>query len=751
MSNSRMWVRMWVVWAALLVSSNGWAGDRLLGFSDADSDAQRAREASYDALLDPADLERWMRTLSERPHHVGSAHGRANVDYLAALFEQWGYQVQLARYEVLFPTPKRRRLRLLEPTPFEASLGEMSLTDDPSTASKEVLPTYNAFSPDGDVTAELVFVNYGVQEDYEQLERFGIEVSGKVVIARYGRAWRGIKPKLAADHGAIGALIYSDPADDGYARGDVYPRGAFKHPSGVQRGSVMELPVFAGDVLTPGVAATARARRLDVAESPAIAKIPVLPISYADAQPLLEALEGPVAPADWRGALPITYHLGPGPARVRLEVEFNWDHVQARNVIATLPGRVTQDEWIMRGNHHDAWNHGAGDPISGLVALLAEAKAVAAQSPRPARTVVYAAWDAEEPGLIGSTEWVEEHARELTRKAVVYFNTDGNGRGFLRMGGSGTLQPFLQQIAADVVDPQTGASVAERVAAWVKINGSPEQQAELSERGTLRLAALGSGSDYTPFLQHLGIASANLGFGGENAGGSYHSLYDTFAHYTRFGDPGFHYGVTLAQVAGRATLRMANAELLPFDLGALADNIASYVDEISKLVDKLREETVKRNGLIDDGSFRLALDPSKALGAPPREDPVPHLNLAPLQNAVAALTAASADYRAAAAAGTLDDRRRTQLNQLLFRSERTLLDERGLPKRPWYRHQLYAPGYYTGYGAKTLPALREAIEQREFDDVDEAVRRIAGTVSNLTGTIESATKLWQVDPILTAQ
>jgi N-acetylated-alpha-linked acidic dipeptidase len=737
---------MGTVWAALLLSCNGWSDDRLLGFSDADSDAQRAREASYDALLDPADLERWMRALSERPHHVGSAHGQANVDYLAGLFEQWGYQVQLARYEVLFPTPKRRRLRLLEPTSFEASLGETPLADDPSTASTEVLPPYNAFSPDGDVTAQLVFVNYGVQEDYEQLERFGIEVSGKVVIARYGRAWRGIKPKLAADHGAIGALIYSDPADDGYARGEVYPRGAFKHPSGVQRGSVMELPVFAGDVLTPGVAATARARRLDIADSPAIAKIPVLPISYADAQPLLEALEGPVAPADWRGALPITYRLGPGPARVRLEVEFNWDRVQARNVIATLPGRVTQDEWIMRGNHHDAWNHGAGDPISGLVALLAEARAVAAQSPRPARTVVYAAWDAEEPGLMGSTEWVEEHARELTRKAVVYFNTDGSGRGFLRMGGSGTLQPFLQQIAADVVDPQTGVSVAARAAAWVKVYGSPEQQAELSERGTLRLAPLGSGSDYTPFLQHLGIASANLGFGGENAGGSYHSLYDTFAHYTRFGDPGFKYGIALARVAGRATLRMANAEILPFDFGALADNIASYVDEIAELADELREETVKRNGLIDDGSFKLALDPSEALGAPRREDAVPYLNLAPLHNAVAALTAASAHYKEAAAAGTLDARRRTQLNQLLFKSERTLLDERGLPERPWYRHQLYAPGYYTGYGAKTLPALREAIEQRQFDGVDEAVQRIAGTLGNLTQTIENATKLWQVDP-----
>jgi len=748
MLNAPVWTvwMAWMAWAAsMLFCGASWADERLLGFSDASSEAQRAREASYDALLDPADLERWMRTLSERPHHVGSAHNRDNVDYLAQLFEQWGYQVQLASYEVLFPTPKRRRLRLLEPTPFEASLGETPLAGDQSTASQEVLPPFNAFSPDGDVTAELVFVNYGVQEDYEQLERFGIDVSGKVVIARYGRAWRGIKPKLAADHGAIGALIYSDPADDGYARGDVYPEGAFKHPSGVQRGSVMELPVFAGDVLTPGVAATARARRLDVADSPAIAKIPVLPISYSDAQPLLEALAGPVAPAEWRGALPITYHLGPGPAKVRLEVEFNWDRVEARNVIATLPGRVTRDEWIIRGNHHDAWNHGASDPISGLVALLAEAKAVAAQSPRPARTIVYAAWDAEEPGLIGSTEWVEEHARELTRKAVAYFNTDGSGRGFLRMGGSGTLQPFLAQIAADVIDPQTGASVADRAVAWVKVNGSPDQKAELAERGTLRLAPLGSGSDYTPFLQHLGIASASLGFGGENAGGSYHSLYDTFAHYTRFGDPGFHYGVVLAQVAGRATLRMANAEILPFDLSALADNIASYVDEIAELLEKLREDTTERNGLIDDGSYRLALDPQKALGAPRRQEAVPHLNLAPLHNVVAALASASADYQDAAASGTLDDRRRTQLNQLLINSERTLLDERGLQSRPWYRHQIYAPGYYTGYGAKTLPALREAIEQRAFEDVDEAVLRITGILDNLTVVIENATKLWQVN------
>jgi N-acetylated-alpha-linked acidic dipeptidase len=720
--------------------------ERLLGFTSEGSDAQRQLEAQFDAALASSDIQSWVQTLAARPHHVGSNQGRANVETLAGLFEGWGYDVEIASYRVLFPTPKRRRLRMLEPVAFEAALTEAALEGDASTADPDVLPPYNAFSPDGDVTGELVFVNYGLQDDYERLARFGVDVAGKVVIAKYGRSWRGIKPKLAAEHGAIGALMYSDPADDGFAQGEVYPAGAFKHATGVQRGSVMDLPVFAGDVLTPGTAATRRARRLKRADSPGIAKIPVLPISAADAQPLLEALAGPVAPADWRGALPLTYRLGPGAARVRLEVEFDWRQVDARNVIATLPGTTEPELWVIRGNHHDSWNHGAADPTSGVAAMLAEAKAIAGLEDKPRRTVVFAAWDAEEPGLMGSTEWVEEHAAKLSRQAVAYINTDSNGRGFLRMGGSSTLGPLLQQVARDVNDPQVGVSVADRLAARVRVAGTPEQRSRLSPKGALPLAPLGSGSDFTPFLQHLGIASVNMGFGGENAGGSYHSLYDTVAHYERFGDPDYAYGVTLAKVAGRATLRLANAAVLPFDPSAFSRSVAAYLEDIDQLAGKLRDETARTHAMLEAGDFDVALDPSETFGAPVRQDAVPHLNLAPLENAVADLQRAAREYRGAVAVPTveaMDPLALGRLNDLLFRTERALLDERGLPERPWYRHQIYAPGYYTGYGAKTLPALREAIEQRDFEAVEPAVTRIAAVLARFTAQIDAASTIWR--------
>ncbi|MCZ6888543.1 MAG: M28 family peptidase, partial [Gammaproteobacteria bacterium] len=532
----------------------------LLGFTEAGARAQRSLEKKFDARLQAGDIRTWMQHMSAEPHHVGSPYGEQNARYLADLFEGWGYQVAIERYEILLPVPVTRVVELIEPVRFTASLVERSLAEDPSTDRREnLLPPYNAFSVDGDVTAELVYVNYGVQEDYEELERFGIDVAGKIVIARYGKVWRGIKPKLAAEHGAIGAIIYSDPADDGYVQGDVYPNGAFKNDSGVQRGAVMDLPLHAGDVLTPGRAATKRARRLRIDAAPAITKIPVLPISYADAEPLLTALDGPVAPSGWRGALPITYHLGPGAAKVRLAVKFDWGTVTANNVIATLEGSAFPDQWVIRGNHHDGWNHGARDPLSGMASLLAEAKSVAALARNghpPARTIVYAAWDAEEPGLIGSTEWVEDHARELDRKAVAYINTDGMGRGFVYLGGSHTLERFYNQVIADVTDPQTGVSVADRRRAVVRTTGDEKARAELESRADLRISPLGSGSDYTPFLQHLGIASSNIAFGGESAHGSYHTLYDTYEHFSRFGDPGHVYGVTLAQVAGRATLRL---------------------------------------------------------------------------------------------------------------------------------------------------------------------------------------------------
>ncbi len=716
------------------------ANEVLLGFDPATSEAQRALEARFDADLDAADLDRWLKRLSARPHHAGSQASLENARFIASLFEAWGYEVTIEEYDVLLPVPRKRELELVAPTRFEAALTEATLPEDPGTSMRaDLLPPYNAFSIDGDVEGELVFVNYGLPEDYEMLERHGIDVEGRIVIGKYGRSWRGIKPKLAAEHGAIGTLIYSDPADDGYAVGDTWPDGPFKHETAVQRGSVRDMPTDPGDVLPPGVGATVDAERLPLDDVPTLTKVPVLPISSSDAEPLLEALDGPVAPPAWRGALPITYHLGPGPARVRLALEFDWNRITAYNVIARLEGATHPDEWVIRGNHHDAWNNGAADPSSGMVAMLAEARAIgrlAQSGERPARTIVFAAWDAEEPGLIGSTEWAEHHAEQLQEHAVAYLNTDGNARGFIGVGGSHSLERFLNQVVADVPDPQTGVSVRDRRRARLEVEAKDDKARREASRPDLRIDPLGSGSDYTPFLQHLGIASANLGFGGEGESGSYHTLYDTYLHYTTWRDPGLAYGVALAQVTGRATLRLANAPRLPFEFTGLADNVALYVSELEELARTMREATVRQNRLIEEGAFELALDPRKALRPPNPQPEVPYFNFAPLKNAVERLRRAAEAYAEAAE----DAAASPELNRLLYTSERVLTRREGLSGRPWYRHHVYAPGFYTGYGVKTLPGVREAIEQREFEAVEGEIANAAEVLNAMAARIETITR-----------
>ena len=715
--------------------------DELLGFNEKDSVQQRALESAFDRDLDAADMDGWLKRLSAKPHHVGSLAGREAAEFIADLFESWGYDVEIAEYRVLLPKPVTRELELVAPGSFKATLNEDSLPEDPSTSVRdELLPPYNAFSIDGEVEGELVFVNYGIPEDYELLERNGIDVKGKIAIAKYGRSWRGIKPKLAGEKGAIGTIIYSDPADDGYGAGDAYPKGPFKHASGVQRGSVMDMPTYPGDVLTPGTGATASAKRLAVGEAPTLTKIPVLPISHRDALPLLAAMGGEVAPSEWRGALPITYHLGPGPARVRMKLEFSWDMVSAYNVIARLEGSKYPDEWVIRGNHHDGWNHGAADPTSGMVAMLAEARSVAklaSEGKRPARTIIYAAWDAEEPGLIGSTEWAEHHADELRRSAVAYINTDGNSRGFIGVGGSHTLERFFNQVIEDVRDPRMDVSLKERARARLKMTAdSDREKKEASDRADLRIYPMGSGSDYTPFLQHLGIASANLSFGGEGDDGSYHTLYDTYEHYTTWVDPGLAYGVALAQAAGRATLRMANAPGLPFEFKGFADNVALYVTELEELADSMRRETELTNRRLEDGTYALALDPTRTLGPPEREEPVPYFNFAPLRNALDRLQRAADAYAEAMERGKAPS---PEANELLYTTERLLTREEGLSGRSWYKHHIYAPGFYTGYGVKTLPGVRESIEQREYDAVDEQIEIVADVLAGMSERIETLT------------
>lgn len=719
----------------------------LLGFTEEQSVAQRNLEHQYDALLRADNLRSWMVRMSARPHHVSSPYGKENAEFMAAQFRSWGYDTEIEVFHILFPTPKVRHLEMLEPIPFKATLWERTLVEDrTSDQHDEGLPPYNAYSVDGDVTGELVYVNYGIPQDYEELARRGIDVEGKIVIARYGGSWRGIKPKVAAEHGAIGCILYSDPRDDGYFRGDVYPEGAFKNETGAQRGSVADMPFFPGDPLTPGIGATENAERLDIADAPTLTKIPVLPISYSDALPLLKAMEGPVAPAAWRGALPITYHLGPGPAKVRLQLAFNWDIVPAYNVVARMEGSERPDQWVMRGNHHDAWVHGAQDPVSGMVALMEEARAIAelakAGSP-PKRTILYAAWDAEEPGLLGSTEWVEFHADELREKLVVYINTDGNGRGFLNAGGSHTLERFFNQISPEVIDPQKGISVGDRARSYRMVRGNTSQRKQAESGGDLRLSPLGSGSDYTPFLQHLGIASLNLSFGGESSGGSYHTMYDSFDHYTRFGDTTFEYGIALAKTAGRATLRLANADLLPFSFQNFTSNVSTYIEEIETLAGTMREETARENRLIEGKHYDLVADPTRPYVVPEPKDPVPYFNFAPLQNALAHLKEESVRFDEhllsfLASEQTLSLESKQELDRLLYTSERVLTREEGLPRRSWFKHHIYAPGFYTGYGVKTLPGVREAIEQRSWEETEAQIQIAADVLSRFTQQIEEA-------------
>ena len=729
------------VFAVSLIAQTATIGRKsMLGFSDGAADTESALEAKFDTYLDSKEMMAWLKRLSARPHHLGSPYNKENADFIASQFRSWGYETKLEEFQVLFPTPKTRVVEMTAPEKFSLRLNEPALKEDATSGQQtEQLPSYNAYSIDGDVTGPLVYVNYGRPSDYEELETAGIDVKGKIVISRYGGSWRGIKPKVAAEHGAVGCLIYSDPRDDGYYQGDVYPKGAYRSENGVQRGSVMDMPLYPGDPLTKGVGATKDAKRIEIKGAPTLTKIPVLPISYSDALPLLKSLDGAVVPDGWRGALPTTYHFGGSTPTVRMKLEFNWDIKPIYDVIAKMPGSERPDQWIIRGNHRDAWVNGANDPLSGLVAMMQEAKAVSGLAKsgwKPKRTIVYAAWDAEEEGLLGSTEWVETHAAELEQKAAVYINTDSNGRGFLGMAGSHTLEKFINEVGKDVPDPQTKMSVWERTRANQIVNGSPADRTEAMSRSDLRIGALGSGSDFTPFLQHLGIASLNIGFGGEDGGGSYHSIYDSFDHFTRFVDPGGAYGVVLAKVCGRATLRLADAETLPFEFSNFAETVGGYANEVMRLTDSMREEARASNLIIANGMLKAVQDPTTTFIVPKQKDAVPFLNFAPLQNAVAKLNESAKRYETRRS--TLSAARQADLDRVLFGSERSLTQNEGLPRRDWFRHQIYAPGFYTGYGVKTLPGIREAIEQRNWKEAAEQIEVASRTIERFATEIDKA-------------
>ena len=720
----------------------------IYGFSAQHGRSERDWESKFKALPNAQKQRDYMQLLAARPHHVGSAYDKQNAEWILARFKEWGLDAKIETFKVLFPTPKKRLLELIAPTHFAAKLQEPPLAEDPTSNQRdEQLPTYNAYSRDGDVTAPLVYVNYGLVEDYERLQRLGVSVQGAIVIARYGNSWRGMKPKIAAEHGAVGCIIYSDPKDDGYFGGDVFPKGAMRPDQGVQRGSVMDFASnYPGDPLTPD-RGDPNAAHMTATNAPSITKIPTMPISYGDAQPLLAALTGPLAPEEWRGALPIAYHVGPGAAKVHLVVESNWDIKDVNDVIARIPGSSEADEWVVRGNHHDGWVNGAEDPISAQVALLEEARSfgeLLKQGWKPKRTIIYCAWDGEEPMLLGSTAWAETHGRELQEHAAVYINTDSNGRGYLLLEGSHSLEHFMNDVARNIEDPETKLTAFERDRlAGIAVAKSDDERKELRERPDLRMDALGSGTDYTAFIDHLGVASLNLGYGGEDDGGIYHSIYDDFYWYTHFSDTDFVYGVALSQTIGTAVMRMADADVLPYEFTGLADTMQKYNKDLQKLLQSKQDEAHERELELKEGTYRAANDPRRPTVAPPAEDTPPHLNFAPLENAIDGLSKSAERYKAAfgkaeATGFGAGDLQLAALNKKLLQSERKLTDPAGLARRPWYKHMIYAPGVYSGYAPKTMPGIREAIEQRRWQEAETEIARVAKVLENEAALINSA-------------
>ncbi len=697
-------------------------GDPPRGFLRDQWEEQRAIEERFRAVPDPARLREYMEYMTEEPHIAGFGHGSLRVaEYALEKFRSFGLEAAIEETEALMPIPVDRHVEVLGPEPYTMRLEEPGVPEDKDSSDAGRLPSYNAYAADGDVSGEVVYVNYGIPEDYEMLAELGISVEGKIVLARYGRSWRGIKAKLAQDNGAIGALIYSDPEEDGYYRGLTYPEGPYRPKWGVQRGSIMDMPVHPGDPLTPGWGATEDREKLTRETARTLVRIPVLPISWGDALPILEQLRGTIAPNDdWKGALPITYHIGPGPAEVRMRTAYDWQVRPIYNVVARIEGSHYPDEWIVHGNHHDGWCAGATDPISGAVQLMETARGfgeLLAAGIRPRRTVIFALWDAEEWGLLGSTEWAETHRDDLGEKGVVYINTDSTGKGWLNMAGSHTLQKFLNEVARGIEDPERGVSLFEAARARrLETAANPDARQEIEQSDDLRLAALGSGSDYTVFIDHLTMASLNLGFGGDSPGGVYHSNYDSFHWYNEFSDREFVFGRALSQLIGTSILRLANAAILPFGFTDLADAMRDYVEEIRE---------------------------THAAMESPEE-----IDFAAIESALDALEEAGEGYEAALARlddtsveAVLQSTEASRLNQLLYTTERRLGHEEGLPQREWFRHQVYAPGFYTGYGVKTIPGVREGIEEEEWDAARFYVQVVSDALGALTDQVREAEQI----------
>ena len=501
----------------------------------------------------------------------------------------------------------------------------------------------------------------------------------------------------------------------------------------------MDMVIYPGDPSTPNYASVDGAPRVDHNNAENLLKIPVLPISYSDAAPLLQDMAGPVAPKSWRGGLPFTYHIGPSKSKVHLKLDFDWKLRPAYNVIAMIQGSQYPDQWVIRGNHHDAWVNGANDPVSGMAAELEEAFAIGAMVKsgwKPKRTLVYCAWDAEEQGLMGSVEWVEEHAASLQAKAVAYINSDGNGRGFLGAEGSHAFTGLITDISKSIQDPQTGVTIFERQRANRATEATTTAtKKEILNSTTYPLGAMGSGSDYSSFIQHVGVPSLNIGFGGENEGGEYHSIYDSYDHYSKYKDPGFAYGVTLAQTAGRAALRLSEADALPFDFTALHKTVKGYIAELMNNVEQMREKAKVENELVNTKAYAVAADPTEGLKLPTLVEEVPYVDFASILNALTRLEKSAEQVEQIKV--NADAQKLAAINAKIYAAEQTLLMTKGLPRRPWYKHSLYAPGFYTGYGVKTIPGVREAIEQKDWSETRIQIEEVAAAINRLATYLET--------------
>ena len=716
--------------------------------------ADSGYEQTFRNGISAENIDRYMRVLTARPTYPGAPYSKSVAGQTLAMFKQWGWDARLETYSVLFPLPQERLVELIGPTRFVAKLHEPAIPGDPYSAQQaEIIPPYYIYGPDGDVTAPLVYVNFGLRDDYSELAQLGVSVKDKIVIARVGGLWRGGKVELAAEHGAKAILIYSDPREDGYFVDETYPRGPARTPDGVQRGSILN-GKYAGDPTTPLAPSVSGARRLSV-QSPesSLARIPALPLSYSDAEGFLKALGGQVVPESWRGALPITYRTGPSDASVHLKIKYKWDYITLYNVIAKLRGTVWPDELVIRGNHHDGWVFGAQDPHSGHSSMLEEARMIGVlykSGWRPKRTIIYASWDAEEQGTIGSTEFVEEHAAQLQTKAVAYLNTDVLGAGPLEADGASSFARFASDIAATIVDPNSGVSALERAKITSAANiyetpstgssGSSGNRGRIfdSEHNRLRLGPPGYGSDHHTFVSYAGVASMNLGFGGEDSIGAYHTAYDNYTWFTRFNDPGFRYLKASAELNGVAVLRLADAGILPMEFDATADAIGEQLKGLEDLYQEVRSRAQRGNTAVRSGAYRVELNPKRPRTAPPMTE-VPALDFSPLEQEVQRIEAASARFMGARRAllTGLDAKTTASVNAALIQVERSFLRAGGLPGRPFYRNELYSPGRL--WDTVPFPAVGDAILDAQWDTAIGQIPLAAATLRKIADSIDIAT------------